>query len=70
MLSGGLEPGKSEQLGKEDRGTERGADLNELLELLWVKIDERFPKIGNAFRYFDTNSVRLSLSVEWVDLRE
>lgn len=29
--------------------------LHTTLEFLWAKIEERFPKVGAAFRYFDTN---------------
>jgi hypothetical protein len=29
--------------------------LQRLLDLLWIKLDERFLSIADAFRYFDKN---------------
>ena len=30
-------------------------DLKRILDLLWIKLDERFRTMGEAFRYFDRN---------------
>ena len=39
-------------------------DLHRMLENLWNKIDEKFPKISLAFRFFDLNQVRPLLRSE------
>jgi hypothetical protein len=33
--------------------------INELLEVVWKKLEERFTNISASFRYFDINSVSL-----------
>lgn len=35
------------------RPKENGSGI--LIDLLWIKLEERFLNIGDAFRYFDTN---------------
>jgi hypothetical protein len=32
-------------------------ELQNLLEFTWTKIEERFPRIAQAFRFFDVNHV-------------
>jgi Ca2+-binding EF-hand superfamily protein len=32
-----------------------GSNMSQLLDLLWIKLDERFLTIADAFRYFDKN---------------
>jgi hypothetical protein len=32
-----------------------GGRLQKSLDLLWIKLDERFKSMADAYRYFDTN---------------
>jgi hypothetical protein len=34
---------------------EQGGVLKKMLDLLWIKIDERFKGVAEAYRYFDVN---------------
>jgi len=35
--------------------TDSGGSLGKMLDLLWIKLDERFKNMADAFRYFDRN---------------
>ena len=35
--------------------TDAGGVLKQMLDLLWIKLDERFKTMADAFRYFDRN---------------
>ena len=35
--------------------TEGGGSLQKMLDLLWIKLDERFKCMADAYRYFDRN---------------
>ena len=37
------------------RNTDSGGTLKKMLDLLWIKLDERFKSMAEAYRYFDRN---------------
>lgn len=37
------------------KAVDQGGPLKRILDLLWIKIAERFPNIHEAYRYFDVN---------------
>lgn len=43
---------KKDQYGHKEQP---GSNLQTLLDLLWIKLDERFLTMADAFRYFDKN---------------
>ena len=44
-----------------------GGSLKKLLDLLWIKLEERFKTIGNAFLHFDTD---FNNSVEYAEFQK
>ena len=43
------------QGGHEAQGAYQGGKLKRMLDLLWLKISERFKSLADAYRFFDVN---------------
>ena len=41
--------------GPTSKHQDTGGQLKKMLDLLWIKLDERFKTIAEAYRYFDRN---------------
>jgi hypothetical protein len=41
--------------GHTSKAKDQGGVLKKMLDLLWIKLDERFKGMADAYRYFDVN---------------